>query len=65
MRVNMSAMQEQDALQLRGKTLWTWPTTISATPKRWQNQAPHMRTLIARMLGDKVIFSRALMRETK
>lgn len=65
MRVNMSAMQEQDALQLRGKTLVDMADDDFRDPETLAESKLLMRTLIARMLGDKVIFSRALMRETK
>jgi DNA repair protein RecO (recombination protein O) len=65
MRVNSSAMQDRDALELRGKTLVDMADDDFRDPETLAESKLLMRTLIARMLGDKVIFSRALMREMK
>ncbi|MBL8513977.1 MAG: DNA repair protein RecO [Betaproteobacteria bacterium] len=64
-RVNTTAMQDRDTLQIHGKTLVDMADDDFRDPETLAESKLLMRTLIARMLGDKVIFSRALMREMK
>lgn len=64
-RVSAAKAAEHDALELRGKTLVDMADDDFRDAETLNESKLLMRYLLGRMLGDKVIFSRALMREIK
>ncbi|MBL8520697.1 MAG: DNA repair protein RecO [Betaproteobacteria bacterium] len=64
-RVAHTAMQQGDVLELSGKTLVDMADDDYRDPQTLAEAKFLMRHLIGRLLGDKVIFSRTLMREMK